>query len=119
MSNEKKISDFVLSAMNNFLDNENCVGQMARDEDVKQLTNGSWLKNAAVIDDISGRNGAWDVSMVFANYKNPLQLMMKKITRCYSQQRAMVAAFYIRKEAAKDIRGTLTVSVNDLNLCYN
>jgi hypothetical protein len=119
MSRKIKISEYVLSEMNNFLDNEKYVGQMAMSADMLFITDGSWLKDAAVIDAITNRQGAWDVYLIFAHYKNPLQLIVRNITRCFSEQKALAAAFYIRKEAAKDRRGTLTVSVKDLDLCSN
>ncbi|MEP7374246.1 MAG: hypothetical protein ABI675_12700 [Chitinophagaceae bacterium] len=119
MSGKVKISEYVLSEMNNFLDNEKYVGQIAMSADMLFITDGSWLKDAAVIDSIINRQGAWDVYLIFAHYKNPLQLIVRNITRCFSEQKAMAAAFYIRKEAAKDRRGTLTVSIEDLGLCSN
>lgn len=119
MGRQRKISEHVLSEMNNFLDNEKYVGQIARPGDTLFITEGGWLKDAAVIDVISKRQGAWDVYLIFAHYKNPLQLIVRIITRCFSKQKAQAAAFYLRKEAAKDRRGTLTVSINDLGLCSN
>jgi len=119
MSNRHKISQRVLSAMNHFLDNEKYINQPARSIDMLFIKDGSWLKDAAVIDTINNMHGAWDVYLVFAHYKNPLQLIVRNITRCFSKQKAQAAAFYIRKEAAKDRRGTLMVSINDLHLCSN
>jgi hypothetical protein len=119
MGKKSKISETVLSEMHSFLDNEKHVGQKAHADDMLFIAEGYWLKDAAVIDVVSNRQGAWDVCLVFAHYKNPLQLIVRKITRCYSKQKAQTAAFYMRKEAAKDRRGTLEVSINDLHLCNN
>ena len=119
MSSKPFISDAVLSEMNDFLDNEKQVGQTARPTELLFITDGAWLKDAAVIGTISNKQGAWDVSLIFAHYKKPLQLIIRYITRCFSEQKALAAAFYIRKEAAKDRRGTLTVSITDLDLCSN
>ena len=119
MSMPRKIGKYVLLEMNNFLDNEKYVGQVAQPDDVLFITDGSWLKDAAVIDAISCRQGAWDVDLIFAHYRNPLQLIVRNITRCFNEQKAKATAFYIRKEAAKDRRGTLNVSINDLDLCKN
>jgi len=114
-----KIGQLVLQEMGNFLQNEKRVGQKAAPGDLLFMDDGSWLKDSAVIDAIEIRQGAWDVLLIFAHYKNPLQLLVRKITSCFSQQKAKAAAFYIRKEAAKDRRGTLSVSIEDLEICYN
>ena len=119
MNDKSIVSKEVLSEMNNFLDNEKRTGQMARPGDMQFILDGSWLKDAAVIDIISKRSGAWDVYLVFAHYKIPLKFIVRNITRCFTEQKALAAAFYIRKEAAKDRRGTLTVSINDLGICNN
>ena len=119
MSSQHIISEHVLSEMHHFLDNEKYTGKVADPGDLLFIEDGSWLKDAAVIDSISNREGAWDVYLVFAHYKNPLQLIIRNITRCFSEQKAQAAAFYIRKEAAKDRRGTLYVSIDDLHICSN
>jgi hypothetical protein len=119
MSNKPVISDAVLLEMNYFLNNETLVGQSALPADMLFIRDGAWLKDAAVIDAISNRDGAWGVSLVFAHHKKPLQLIVRYITKCFSEQKALAAAFYLRKEAAKDRRGTLTVSISDFDLCCN
>ncbi len=119
MNNKLKIGKPVLLEMNNFLTNEKYVGQVAKPRDLLFIADGSWLKDSAVIDVISNDRGAWDVALIFAHYKNPLKLIVRHITRCYSKQKALATAFYIRKEAAKDRRGTLIVSIKDLDLCTN
>ena len=119
MGSQHKISERVFSEMNYFLNNEKYVGQPGRAGNMLFITDGAWLKDAAVIDVISSRQGAWDVYLIFAHYRNPLQLLVRNITRCFSEHKAQAAAFYIRKEAAKDRRGTLTVSIKDLGLCGN
>jgi len=105
--------------MGKFLRNEKKIGQTASVNDMLFIIDGSWLKDSAVIDIIEKNKGAWEVQMIFAHYKNPLQLIIRNITRCFSEQKAMAAAFYISKEAAKDRRGTLSVSIEALSLCSN
>ncbi len=119
MEPHKKISEFVLLKMQNFLYNEKFVGRIAGEKDLFFITDGSWLKDTAVFDAVLNRFGAWDVDLIFVHYRNPLQFIVRHITRCYSENKARAAAFYLRKEAAKDQRGTLKVSIADLNLCYN
>ena len=119
MDNKVKISERVLLETYAFLDKQKYVELIAQEEDLIFIEDGSWLKDAAVIDVISSRQGSWDVSLVFANYKNPLQLIVRNIARYFGEQKAKAAAFYLKKEAAMDRRGTLTVSIKDLNLCSN
>lgn len=119
MSRQHKIDNQVLSVMHKFIDNEKCIGRIANSSDLLFISDGSWLKDTAVVDLVNKRQGGWDVVLVFAHYKKPLQLILRYITRCFSEQKALGSAFYIRKEAAKDRRGTLSVSVNDLGLCNN
>ena len=119
MSNKPVICNAVLLEMNHFLDNEKQVGQTALPVEMLFIRDGAWLKDAAVIGAISNREGTWHVSLVFAHHKKPLQLIVRYITKCFSEQKARAAAFYLRKEAAKDRRGTLTVSINDFDLCCN
>ncbi len=102
-----------------FLNSEKHVGQVANASDLLFIKEGDWLKDAAVIDMIFARKGAWDVCLVFAHHKNPLQLIVRNITRCFSENKANSAAFYMKKDAAKDRRGTLKVSFKDLNICNN
>ena len=113
------ISQHILSDMYHLLYIEKYAAQTAPPTDLKFITDGKWLKDAAVIDVISNRNGAWHVSLVFAYYKDPLQLMVRRITTCFSEQKANATAFYVRKDTAKDGRGTLNISIKDLGLCYN
>jgi hypothetical protein len=119
MSRQHKIDNLVLSELYKFMDNEKYIGRMAMPCDLLFITDGSWLKDTAVIDVVNKKQGAWDVILVFAHYKKPLQLILRYITRCFSEQKALASAFYIRKEAAKDRRGTLSISVNDFDLCNN
>ena len=119
MNSNSKLSAEVLSAMNNFLENEKYIGTIAHPKDIFFINDGSWLKDTAVIDMVIPKNGAWDVTLVFAHYKNPFQLLIRNITTCFSKQKALASAFYMRKEAAKDRRGTLIISIDELNLCNN
>jgi hypothetical protein len=85
MNKKIKISVRVLSEMYNFLEKEKIVGKAGKQEDLYFITEGSWLKDSAVIDSISYHNGGWNVHLIFAHYQNPLQLIVRNITRCYSE----------------------------------
>lgn len=104
MGSQYNISTQVLLKMNIFLTNEKFIGRIARQEDLLFLKDAAWLKNAAVIDKILNTHAAWVIYLIFAHYQNPLQLIVRNITRCFSKQKAQATAFYICKEAAKDRR---------------
>ncbi|MBS1667983.1 MAG: hypothetical protein JST58_11460 [Bacteroidetes bacterium] len=119
MGRQAIISTSVLSAMRVLLENEQQAGKIALPQDLHFMENGSWLRDAAVIDWVIFRRGTWEVSLVFAQFNNPLQFIIRNITQCFSEQKAKTAAFFIRKEAAKDRRGPLQVSIQDLQICFN
>jgi len=45
--------------------------------------------------------GGWEVYLTFATYKRPLQLVVRKIIRCYHEEKARTAAYYMRRLAAR------------------
>lgn len=102
-----------------FLDNQHCIERTGEVENLMFLKNDWWLADTAVIESIRYKKGGWDVYLTFANYKKPLQLITRMIIRCFSEEKAKTAAFYMRRMAAKDQRGTLSVTIKDLNLCIN
>ncbi len=116
---EELLDDEAYHVMLCFLDNQHALEKPADEGNLLFLKNDWWLADTAVIDTINYQKGGWEVSLTFANYKRPLQLIVRKITRCFSEEKAKTAAHYMRRLAAKDQRGTLTVTVKDLNLCIN
>ena len=61
----------------------------------------------------------WAVDLIFAYTRNPLRLIRRRITAQPSQGRAAQHAHYMRRLAAKDQRGTLTVGPAMLHTCPN
>ena len=78
-----------------------------------------WLKDSAVIEQLAHIRGEWRVSLVFAHIHNPLRLIQRYITSHPTRHRAALQAHYMRRLAAKDQRGTLTVHFEQLRLCLN
>jgi hypothetical protein len=113
------LDDHAYHEMLCFLDNQHVIEKPAEKENLIFLKNDWWLANTAVIASVNYNNGGWEVFLTIANYKKPLQLIIRKIIRCYSESKARTAAHYMRRIAAKDQRGTLVVTVQDLNLCLN
>ncbi len=109
----------VYHAMLCFLDNQHLIERPAGEDNLLFLKNDWWLANTAVIETINYNKGGWEVSLTFANYKKPCQLIIRKIIRCFNEGKAKTVASYMRRMAAKDQRGTLSVTIKDLNLCLN
>ena len=113
------LDDDAYNVMLCFLDNQHFLEKPADEQNLLFLKNDWWLADTAVIDTINYKKGGWEVHLTFANYKKPLQLIVRKIVRCFSEGKASTAAQYMRRQAAKDQRGTLKVTIKDLNLCIN
>lgn len=81
------------------------------------LTNDQWLTDTAVVERVTRSRGEWRVELVFACVHAPLRLLVRHITSHATAQRAQQQAHYMRRLAAKDQRGTLRVSVQQLTYC--
>ncbi len=89
------------------------------DADMNFYRNDFWLSDSAVIESLQLRKGAWEINLLFAHHKTPLKFLSRRITSHSCPKRARTMAFYMRRQAAKDQRGTLTLDLNDLNLTLN
>ena len=78
-----------------------------------------WLSDTAVIEHLVCIRGEWRVELVFAHMHTPLKFIKRYITSHPCPKRAAQQAYYMRRLAAKDQRGTITVSVAQLGLCRN
>ncbi len=86
------------------------------DQDMNFYRDDQWLSDTAVIDRLNCRKGAWEVSLLFAHYKTPLKFISRRIVSNACPKRAGTMAFYMRRLAAKDQRGTLRLDIADLHL---
>lgn len=89
------------------------------DADMNFYRNDFWLSDTAVIESLQLRKGTWEINLLFAHHKTPLKFLSRRITSHSCPKRARTMAFYMRRQAAKDQRGTLTLDLNDLNLTLN
>ncbi len=78
-----------------------------------------WLSDSAVIERLTRLRGAWAVNLVFADTANPLRFLVRHIVTNPSRERAVQQAYYMRRLAAKDQRGTLKVSAAQFNISDN
>ncbi|GAB5523736.1 MAG: hypothetical protein Roseis2KO_16080 [Roseivirga sp.] len=87
--------------------------------DLDLFYNDQWLLDSAVVDNLVKVRGNWDVFLVFAHIHFPLKLIRKKITRCNTLKKALFAADKMRRQAAKDQRGTLKIKESSFEYCLN
>jgi hypothetical protein len=78
-----------------------------------------WLLDSSVIENIWERKGNWEIYLVFAHIYDPLKLIKRKITKCFTLKKAELTANHMRRLAAKDQRGTLRVKKESFKYCDN
>ncbi len=93
--------------------------KMGQELDLQFYRDDQWLSDTAVIERLALRAGAWDINLVFAHHKTPLKFMNRRITSHATLSKAKIMANFMRRLAAKDQRGTLTVEVDVFNLLLN
>lgn len=78
-----------------------------------------WLSDTAVIENLAYVCGQWDVELLFALHTNPLRFIKRQITSYSCPKKASLTATLMRRLAAKDQRGTLTLNLKDVSICCN
>ncbi|MBL7726905.1 MAG: hypothetical protein JNM68_04425 [Dinghuibacter sp.] len=87
--------------------------------DTRFIGDNFWLQDTAVIENIEQRKGVWNIYLVFAHHLAPLKFIRRSIVSYSCCKRATLAAHYMRRLAAKDQRGTLTVNQSLVPLSFN
>ncbi|MBU6342721.1 MAG: hypothetical protein KGS48_14600 [Bacteroidetes bacterium] len=105
----------MLEGLNDLFRNDKLGNQL----DWRFISDDYWLGDAAVIERIVRRKGIWEIELVFAHHKNPVQFISRVITHHSCPKRAAQIGQFMRRAAAKDQRGTLTVNIDELNLPHN
>ena len=101
----------------NLLNNQHFTEKAGSKTDLGFLTDDWWLRDTAVIENIVKREGMWEIHLVFAHYQEPQKLIKRVISRYTCKSKAELNAWYMRRLAAKDQRGTLKVNLEDFGLC--
>lgn len=78
-----------------------------------------WLSDTAVIENLAYVCGQWDIELLFALHNNPLKFIKRQITSFSCHKKATLTATLMRRLAAKDQRGTLTIDSKNLSICCN
>ncbi len=94
-------------------------GKPGTNNDLDFFQDDDWLQDSAVIERIHNTNNTWEVSLVFADPKTPNRFLVKKIRTCTDFKKAKVSADYMRRIAAKDPRGTISMDHDDFSLFDN
>lgn len=105
--------------MLNLLNNQHFTDKSGSQVDMEFLSDDWWLRDTAVVENIVKRKGMWEIHLVFAHYQEPNKLIKRIISKYPSKEKAELNAWYMRRLAAKDQRGTLKVSLADFKLCDN
>jgi len=113
------IDENVYASMLGYLEDLSGSETAAENRDIAFIQDDFWLQDTAVIDNIEKRNGEWCIYLVFAHHLLPLKFIKRKIVHYVCPKRAGVAAHYMRRQAAKDQRGTLTVNKDLLIRNFN
>lgn len=114
-----QLDDQAYNELLNLLNNQHLTEKPGEERDMHFLSDDWWLRDTSVIEHIVPREGMWEIQLVFAHYLQPLKLIKRAIKRCTSIRRAEISAWYMRRLAAKDQRGTLTIDVKAFKLCTN
>ncbi|MCG8328509.1 MAG: hypothetical protein MI974_12525 [Chitinophagales bacterium] len=103
----------------NLLNNQHFTDKSGCQEDMDFLSDDWWLRDTAVIENIVKREGMWEIHLVFAHYQEPKKLIKRVISRFTCKNKAELNAWYMKRLAAKDQRGTLKVNLDDFKLCLS
>lgn len=88
-------------------------------EDLLFMSNEFWLQDTAVIDHVMLRKGMYYVTLVFSHHSIPYRWLCRGICGYADVKKAILGAHYMRRQAAKDQRGTLTISMERYMLNNN
>lgn len=105
--------------MLSFISEQHFLESKGLEEDANFLSDDWWLRDTAVVNHVVKTRGMWEIKLVFAHHKNPLKLICRTISSHSCRTKAETYAFYMKRQAAKDQRGTLEVTVEQLNICNN
>lgn len=78
-----------------------------------------WLSETAVIDNLAKVDGQWDIELLFAMHNNPLKFIKRFIVSYSCPRKANLYASIMRRQAAKDQRGTLEVDFKGIQISEN
>jgi len=117
--NNHHLDDKAYNELLNVMNNQHFTEKSGNQADMEFLSDDWWLRDTAVVENIVKRKGMWEIHLVFAHYQQPNKLIKRVISKYPSKEKAELNAWYMRRLAAKDQRGTLKVDLADFKLCKN
>lgn len=113
------IDEVLYSKMLDYLQNLTELELQGMDSDISFYNEDFWLQDTAVIENIEYRHGEWNIFLVFAQHNKPLKFIKRKIKNYACPKKAAISAHYMRRQAAKDQRGTLAVNPSFLTFNFS
>ena len=89
------------------------------ENELRFLYEAEWLHNTEVRPQIVCKKGRWQVTMVLVWAKNPLRFLCRLIDQYPTESKAIVHAELFKRTMQKDKRGTIKISENDFDICFN
>lgn len=93
--------------------------RLATSSDLLFKESDTWLSDSAVIDIILKRNEQWVVGLIFAHPTKPSDFIIRYMRTCPTLRSAEITASHMRRLAAKDPRGTVTISIDNFSPSQN
>lgn len=119
MRSRFNLSSDLYAEMLNRLNALHLTDRLGFDGDLSVFEEDRWLCDSAVVERTLLRKGAWDVVLVFVDFATPLRLLARRITTNPCPKRAALIATLMRRLAAKDQRGTISVSIDQFTNTLN
>lgn len=114
-----KIDDNIYNSLLELLNDAYFVDTQGNINDFKFYHDDHWLSDSAVIDHLTYKKGEWNIELIFALHTNPLKFIKRQIVSYSCKKKAELTASLMRRMAAKDQRGTLEVTIKNLEICQN
>jgi|LauGreDrversion4_2_1035121.scaffolds.fasta_scaffold05357_3 hypothetical protein len=118
-SNKFRLQEEVYDSMLLYLDESMNLEKIGNQNDVQFIHQDFWLQNTAVIENIESVNGEWNIFLLFADHLTPLKFLKRKIIQYSSFKKAVFNAQYMRRQAAKDQRGTIIIDIKNFELNFS
>lgn len=105
------IDSDVYTSMLKYIDGFSLTEAIGKSDDANFINEDFWLQDTAVIENIECRSGEWNIYLLFAHHLSPLKFIKRKIVNVSCPKKAFLTAHYMRRQAAKDQRGTLVINM--------
>lgn len=119
MNSSFKITEKIYTSLLELLNDVYFIDSKGNINDFHFYHDDHWLSDSAVIDNLIYKKGEWHIDLLFALHTNPLKFIKRQIVSYTCQKKANLSASLMRRMAAKDQRGTLSLKIEDFKICSN